>query len=148
MTESEKSSIVSLWESGMTLGQIRQMVAVGRREFADTIREMKRNGEFPNIRKTSGDKIVEAYHRGERNPYEIAEQYGVQPDYVYWVLKTNKLRLGRKTRNFVHTERTNEIVEDLQEGKLSQAEIARKYGVSRQYITKMKRKVEKWNENQ
>jgi Trp operon repressor len=46
----------------------------------------------------------------------------------------------------VHCDRTDAIVEDLQEGKLSQAEIARKYGVSRQYITKMKRKVEKWND--
>ena len=55
MTESEKSRIVSLWESGMTLGQIRQMVAVDRREFADTIREMKRNGEFPTTRKTASE---------------------------------------------------------------------------------------------
>lgn len=143
MTESEKSRIVSLWESGMTLGQIRQMVAVGRREFADTIREMKRNGEFPTTRKTAEEKVVEAFKRGERNPYAIAEEYGLSVHSVRSFLCWNKCHKGKKTRNWVHCDRTDAIVEDLQEGVLSQAEIARKYGVSRQYITKMKRKMER-----
>lgn len=143
MTDTEKAKIISLWESGMTLAQIRQMTAVAPREFDLAVREMKRNGEFPKIRKTCEDKIVEAYHRGERNPYRIAEQYGVQTSYVYSVLNNHGLPLGKKTRNFVHAERTNAIVEDLQDDELSQIEIARKHGVSRQYITKIKHKIEK-----
>lgn len=146
MTEIEKSRIVSLWESGMTLGQIRQMVAVGRVEFADTVREMKRNGEFPTTRKTAEEKVVAAFQRGDRNPYAIAEEYGLSVHSVRSFLGWNKCHKGKKTRNWVHCDRTDAIVEDLQEGALSQSEIARKYGVSRQYITKMKRKVEKWNE--
>ena len=146
MTESEKYRIVSLWESGMTLGQIRQLMAMTSAEFKRAIAEMKRNGEFPKTRKTAEEKVVEAFQRGERNPYAIAEEYGLSVHSVRSFLGWNKCHKGKKTRNWVHCERTDAIVEDLKEGALSQAEIARKYGVSRQYITKMKRKVEKWNE--
>lgn len=143
MTESEKSRIISLWESGMTLAQIRQMTPIEPRAFDLAVREMKRNGEFPKIRKTCADKIIEAYHRGERNCHAIADTYGVKVNYVYWVLARNKLRLGKKTRVFVHSERTTAIVEDLKDGELSQVEIAKKHNVSRQHITKIKRKLER-----
>lgn len=147
MTDSEKAKIISLWQSGMTLGQIRQLTPIEPRKFDLAVREMKRNGEFPNDRKNAEQKVVEAFQRGERNPYKIAEDLGITPNSVRAFLGWHKCRKGKKTRNWVHCERTNEIVKDLQEGALSQAEIARKYGVSRQYITKMKRKVEKWNES-
>lgn len=146
MSEIDKARIASLWREGMTLAQIRQITAVNPREFDLAVREMKRKGELGAKRKTCADKIIDAYHRGERNPYVIAEQYGVKTRYVYDVLLRNKLHLGKKTRNFVHTERTNAIVEDLNDGELSQVEIARKHGVSRQYITKIKRKLVKWSE--
>lgn len=146
MTDSEKNKVLTLWQSGMTLGQIRQLMAMTSAEFKRAIAEMKRNGEFPKTRKTAEQKVVEAFQRGERNPYAIAEEYGLSVHSVRSFLGWNKCHKGKKTRNWVHCDRTNEIVEDLQEGVLSQAEIARKYGVSRQYITKMKRKVEKWND--
>ena len=143
MTENEKKQVRALWESGMTLAQIRQMTPIEPRAFDLAVREMKRNGEFPQLRNTCADKIIEAYHRGERNPYAIADTYGVKVNYVYWVLARNKLRLGKKTRVFVHSERTTAIVEDLKDGALSQVEIAKKHGVSRQYITKIKKKLER-----
>ena len=123
MTENEKKQVRALWESGMTLAQIRQMTPIEPRAFDLAVREMK--------------------HRGERNPYAIADTYGVKVNYVYWVLARNKLRLGKKTRVFVHSERTNTIVEDLKDGELSQVEIAKKHNVSRQYITKIKKKLER-----
>ena len=146
MTEQDKKKIVALWQSGMTLGQIKNLFPVKILEYKATIREMKANGEFPKERKNAEQKVVEAFQRGERNPYKIAEEYGLSVHSVRSFLGWNKCHKGKKTRNWVHCERTDAIVEDLQEGKLSQAEIARKYGVSRQYITKMKRKVERWGE--
>lgn len=146
MNESEKSKIISLWESGMSLAQIKRMTAVSPREFDLAVKEMKVKGEFPKTHKTCEDKIVEAYHRGERNPYKIAEDYGTTIGNVRYALRKNKLYLGKKTRVWVHCDRTNAIIEDLQDGELSQVEIARKHQVSRQYITNVKRKLEKWGE--
>lgn len=148
MTEQDKKKIVALWQSGMSIVQIKDLFPVKFQEYKATIKEMKANGEFPTERKTAEQKVVEAFQRGERNPYKIAEEYGLSVHSVRSFLGWNKCHKGKKTQNWVHCDRTDAIVEDLQDGALSQAEIARKYGVSRQYITKMKRKVEKGNENQ
>lgn len=142
MTDTEKAKIISQWESGMTLAQIRQVTAVTPQEFDLAVREMKRNGEFPTRRKPVGDKIIEAYKRGERNPYIIAEQYGVKPRTIYTYLCRRKLSLGKKTKNFVNHDRTEAIIEDLRDGELNQAEIANKHGVSRQYVNKVKKRME------
>ena len=141
MTEREKAKIISMRENGMTFAQIRQMTAVTVREFQLLLKEMKARGELPTTHKTLEDKIMEAYNRGERNPYKIADEYGATPNYVRYVFSINQLRVGKKTQNWVHCERTNAIVEDLQGGELTNAQIARKFGVSRQYITNIKRKL-------
>lgn len=146
MNEIDKARIISLWEGGMTLGQIRQMTPVPARVFDAVVREMKKNGEFPMERKNAEAKVIDAYHRGERNPYEIAEELGITPNSVRTFFGWNKLRKGKKTRHWVHCERTNDIIKDLQEGELSQVEIARKHQVTKQYITKIKRKLEKWGD--
>ena len=75
MTESERKKIADYLESGMTVGQIRQLMAMTSAEFTRAIAEMKRNGELPK-RKLGKERIAEAMARGETNPYELAETYG------------------------------------------------------------------------
>lgn len=47
MTESERKKIADYLESGMSITQIRQLMAMTSAEFTRAIAEMKRNGELP-----------------------------------------------------------------------------------------------------
>ena len=142
MTEIEKKQVLSLWESGMSFRQIRQMISVSAGDFNEGIAEMKRNGDFVGGRKKSLVKVLEAFDNGERNVRALADTYRLKVQTVYFYLNSNGRYLGTKTRNWVHTERTLAIIDDLRDGVLSQIEIAKKHGVSKQYITKIKHKLE------
>lgn len=141
MTDSERKKIADLLESGMAISQIRQLMAMTSAEFTRAIAEMKRNGDLPK-KKTVREKVAEAFARGETNPYEIAETYGL----TYDAVRTQKSRLGivtgRPKRNYKHSPRTLAIYEDLKEGKLTTAEIARKHGIKWQSVHKLRRKLE------
>ena len=141
MTESERKKIADLLESGMTIGQIRQLMAMTSAEFTRAIAEMKRNGELPK-KKTGRDKVIEAFARGERNPYEIAETYGLSYESVRAYKRQGGIITGRGKRNFRHCERTNAINEDLKSKIGTVAEIARKHNVSWTYVKKLKSKLE------
>ena len=143
MSEIDKSQILRLWQGGMSFRQIRQMIAVPKGEFDEIVAEMKRNGEFSNDRKKNLTKVLEAFDNGERDARVIADTYRLKLQTVYFYLNSNGRFFGTKTRNWVHTERTLAIIDDLREGKMSQIEIAKKHGVSKQYITKIKHKLEK-----
>ena len=143
MTENEKKQIKELWASGMPLSRIRRMVAVTPSEFRKGAAEMRKSGELGVDRKTTVQKVCEAFDNGDRNAKAIAERYGLSETTVRIYLRTNGRHFGKKTRNWVHSDRTLAIVEDLNDGVLSQYAIAKKHGVSRQYLTKIKKKWEK-----
>lgn len=140
MTESERKKIADLLESGMSITQIRQLMAMTSAEFTRAIAEMKRNGELPK-RKFGKERIAEAMARGETNPYELAETYGYTVGTIRRY-KTANQKTGRPKRNYKHSPRTLAIYEDLKEGKLTTAEIARKHGIKWQSVHKLRRKLE------
>lgn len=144
MTEAEKKKIKEMWESGMPLTQIRQATAVDIVTFNATIREMKANGDFDAPRKTTEQKIIEAYQSGIHNPYELADMYGVSYGYVNLVFHRHKV--ARPKKNWKHSDRTNAIVEDLKEGVLTQYQIAKKHGVNRQWVYQLAKKMERNDE--
>ena len=90
--------------------------------------------------------MIEAFKGGETNPYVLADTYGVKVSSVKLFLHRNGCKRKRPPLNYVHCDRTNAIIEDLREGEISQSEIAKKHGVSRQYVAKIKRKVDEANE--
>ena len=141
MTDSERKKIADLLESGMAIYQIRQLMDMTDKEFSSAIAEMKRNGELPK-KKTGRDKVIEAFQRGERNPYEIAEMYGLSYESVRVYKRQGGIITGRGKRNYRHCERTNAINEDLKSEVGTVAEIARKHQVSWTYVKKLKRKLE------
>ena len=143
MTESERKKIADLLESGMTIGQIRQLMAMTSAEFTRAIAEMKRNGELPK-RKFGKERIAEAMARGETNPYELADMYGVSYGYVNLVFHRHKV--ARPKKNWKHSDRTNAIAEDLKEGVLTQYQIAKKHGVNRQWVYQVAKKLERTDE--
>jgi transposase len=141
MTESEKTQIIVLRRNGMSFAQIQQMMSMTPAEFRKGIRELKENGEFPP-KKTGSKKVLEAYENGERNPYKIAETYGLTPLTVQTYKKKNGIVTGRGKRNFKHSQRTNAINKDLKDGIITCSEIAQKHGVSRQFVYQLRKKLE------
>lgn len=136
MTEQDKAKIVTLWENGMSLNQIMNVMPCKCMEFRQTVAEMKANGEFPTKRVTCAEKVAEAVKNGVTNPYELAEMFGISVN----TAKRYKRTYGgvapkkRPKRNYTHCPRTLAIIDDLKEGTLTVAEIARKNGVKWQTV--------------
>jgi transposase-like protein len=113
------------------------------REFNSAICELRDNGYIPKeTRNSTKKKIAEAIANGVTSSVELCETYGITPK----TLKTYKCQMGIKTgrpkRNYRHCERTLAIIDDLKEGELKTAEIARKHQVKWQSVHKIRRKLE------
>ena len=150
MTESEKAKIVALWENGMSLTQIRQLMPYTTRQFKATVAEMKANGEFPKERQVGKDKVAEAVRNGEENPYVLAEMFGISvrsaKEYkrIYGGVSPKK----RPKRNYRHCPRTVAITEDLKDGNLTVAQIARKHGVTWSYVNTIRKRLREDSDNE
>ena len=143
MTESERNKIITLFKSGMPITQIGRMMPMSRAEFGRVVSELKASGELPKVDRTlTKDKIAKAIAEGVTSTVELCETYGITEK----TLNTYKCQMGIKTgrpkRNYRHCARTNAISEDLKEGALTTAEIARKHGVKWQSVHKIRRKLE------
>ena len=144
MTESERNQIITLFKSGMPITQIGRMLPMTDGEFRKAITELKANGELPKVDRTvTKDKIARAIAEGMTSSVELCETF----DITEKTLKTYKCQMGIKTgrpkRNYRHCERTLAIIEDLKEGTMTVAEIARKHGIKWQSVHKIRRKLEK-----
>ena len=143
MTDSEKAKIITLWHNGMTIKQIRQITPMPTREFNSAIRDMKRNGEFPQKRMTARDKILEACKNGETNHYVLADTYGVTLATAAQYRKLSGVCNGKRPKhNYRHKPKTLAIIADLKLGTMKISEIARKHGVCWQYVKDLKVKWE------
>lgn len=143
MTESEKREIKRLWESGMPFSKIHRMVALPISQFRKAVAEMREDGEFSSSRPSTAERVCAEFDNGERNAMVIAERLGLSENTVRSYLIWNGRRFGKKTRNLSHCERTIEIAQDLKDGELTQYKIAQKHGVSKQYVNKVKQKVDR-----
>ena len=147
MTESERNQIITLFKTGMPITQIGRMMPMTEGEFRKAISELKANGELSQVdRISTKEKIAEAIANGVTSTVELCETYGITDG----TLKVYKSQLGIKTgrpkRNYRHSPRTLAIIEDLKEGELKIAEIARKHGIKWQSVHKIRRKLEEDNE--
>lgn len=143
MTESERNQIITLFKTGMPITQIGRMLPMTPSEFRKAIAELKANGELPKVDRTvTKDKIAKAISEGMTSTVELCETFGITEK----TLKTYKSQMGIKTgrpkRNYRHCPRTLAIIDDLKEGELKIAEIARKHQVKWQSVNKIKRKLE------
>ena len=141
MTESERAKILALYESGMGIKRIRQLMAMTAEEFNKVIKELKDNGDLPK-KVTGQEKVAQAYANGERDPYEIAKTYGLSLKTVKDYKWRSGIKIGKRPpRNYRHCDRTNAINADLELGNATVAEIAKKHGVSWTYVKKLKNKL-------
>jgi transposase-like protein len=119
------------------------MLPMTEGEFRKAITELKANGELPKVdRSTTKDKIAKAIADGMTSTVELCETFGIAEG----TLKTYKCQMGIKTgrpkRNYRHCPRTLAIIEDLKEGEMTTAQIARKHQVKWQSVHKIRRKLE------
>ena len=143
MTESERNQIITLFKSGMPISQIGRLMEMTPREFRKAITELKANGDLPKVDRTvTKDKVAKAIAEGMTSTVELCETFGITEK----TLKTYKCQMGIKTgrpkRNYRHCPRTLVIIEDLKEGEMTTAEIARKHGIKWQSVHKIRRKLE------
>ena len=142
MTESDRKKIAELLQGGMPLTQVRQMMAMRYKEFEKAIAEMRENGELPK-RKLGREKVAEAFARGERDIQKIADMYGLTYGTVKYYKNALGIKVGKRPkRNYKHCARTNAIMQDLKDGELTTAEIARKHGVKWQSVHTIKKKLQ------
>jgi transposase-like protein len=123
------------------------MLPMTEGEFRKAITELKANGDLPKVDRTlTKDKIAKAIAEGMTSTVELCETFGISEG----TLKTYKCQMGIKTgrpkRNYRHSPRTIAIIEDLKEGEMTTAQIARKHQVKWQSVHKIRRKLEEDNE--
>lgn len=78
--------------------------------------------------------IVADYNNG-LSIKKISQKYDISLTQVYRALKSESVDISKK--------KTNMIKEDILSGEMTQSEIAKKYNCSRQYINKVKAKIER-----
>lgn len=142
MTEADRNQIIKLWSANIPIYRMVRMLPYKTYIARRMITDLKKEGVLPA--RTIGHKrtVIEAYERGMRNPYDIAEEFDIPVGTVNTTLSRAGFTNGRAKRNFKKNEKTLEIIELLKAGE-SQAEIARKFGVSRQWVSVAKKR---WQE--
>lgn len=136
MTEREINEIKKWWGQGMSATQMARFLPykeyISKREIA----KLKKEGVLPsrNVKEIRNNGIVQEFKKNN-NLMEIANKFGLEITYVRNVLHRNGVKFP-KTMNYVRkpkNEKYQAIMRDLENG-LPQCEIAKKHGVSRQYV--------------
>lgn len=124
------------YRQGMSVRNIARIYGIGRNKAYEIVQggcEIKL-GRPKVDNDIQGKNIAEDYING-LSIKKIAKKYGLSEWSVYWHLKQNGISVKDSTKQ-------SDIINDLKCGELSQAEIARKYNVSRQYVLQIKKKLE------
>lgn len=134
MTEQDKEKIIQLWNNRVAVNRIIQLLPYERKEIMREINRMKLDGSLDakNRIPTMVERIGEAYKSGTTNPYELAKVFGVSRAYINAALWQCDIYRKRPPHNYSSVIR-QEIVKELDKGT-SPVDIARKVGVSRQYV--------------
>jgi transposase len=149
MTENDKRQIISLWESGVALEQIYQMLPYKRYHAFKMVRELRADGTLKPRKKAERaiELVALAWQTETKDIDELAEMFGYNPSTIDKYLQLSGVREGKRQPNsYKISDKTHEIIAEL-ETNTSLSEIARKFGVSRQYVHQIKIRLEKENGN-
>lgn len=146
MTEFEIASIKRQWEAGVPVKQIVLTMPYKKSTSLRYVWGLQRDGVLPPRQRKRGEELaVEAYKNGMTNPYEIAELYSYSAESVrVWLCRANLCR-KRPERNWKKKDKsakTKAIIKCLESG-MGVSETARKFGVSRQWVSTVKIRSEK-----
>lgn len=141
MTENDKAYIIKLWNAKVPIYRIIRMLPYKANTVREMVRELKKDGTLQPRDRTSTEAIVNAYKSGMTNPHEIAETYGVSINTVYSYLSRSRVKMTRPHHNRKKDPQSLAIIAEIKTGK-SNAEIARQFGVTRQWVYELKRRME------
>lgn len=118
----------------MPYQQVAKIYGVGRNKCFEIVRgTCPRKKRTPKLNERGVNALCEDYING-LSPKKLAVKYGISLQHVYRLLKDNGTDLRENFKRLA-------IEKDLKEGELSQSDIAKKYGCSRQYVNDIKKKM-------
>lgn len=147
MTEQDKRQIIDLWEGGVALEQIYQMLPYKRHHALKMVQELRADGTLKPRKKTerSIELVALAWQTETKDIGELAEMFGYTPRTIGQYLQYSGVREGKRQPNsYKISQKTQEIVAEFKKGT-PMAEIIRKFSVSKQYVYKLKQEMEKKN---
>lgn len=143
VSEELKNEIVRDYRRGLCIPQLINIYGFARWRITKILKE---NDEVlkPGVRKGSGalmhDSVKEDYQDGI-DVATLARKYKCSQVWIYKILHSDNLFTGHNV-----TYKTKRMINDIQRGDLSLSEIARRYGVSRQRVFKVKERMVRENE--
>ncbi len=144
MTENDKSLIIRLWNGGVPIAEICKMLPYKAFHIKQMVGELRTDGTLPpRERGNKRQLVVDAYNGGMTNPYEIAETYGLTCGTVKLYLWEGGVQRPYPKKHYRPkpiTDKSMEILDALE--TQTQSEVARKFGVSRQWVSALKKRME------
>ena len=137
-----KETIIKMYNDGIAIRVIERTLPMPIKEAQNLIKQMKINGELPSrsLGEITKNKVKMLHGQG-KNKYQIAQELNLNTQTVEKTLTLLFPHRGRPKHNYINNRQCNSktlgIQEELQKGELSYSEIARKYGVSRQYVFRL-----------
>ena len=125
------------YRRGMSLKEVSAIYGVGRNKTFYIVRGSceKTRGRPKGTDKRVVEAMVIDYQNG-LSVKRLAKKYHFAENSVYIVLRKNGDLVKQNSRELI-----KQIQADLKCGELSQSDIAKKYGVSRQYVFQVKQKM-------
>ena len=125
------------YRRGATIIEIASIYGVGRNKTHEIVRHSceKKAGRKSETNAIIYDSVAEDYLNG-LGIKKIAKKYGHGIEWVYRTLASRDIHVSE-----ILPQKTIKIQDDLKAGELTQSQIAKKYGVSRQYVFQVKQKM-------
>lgn len=144
MTQQDRELIIRLWNNRMSINKIVRMLPYKPTVARQYVKEVKESGALKaeNRVPTQREIVVTAYKNGMTSPHEISETFDINYNCVQTYLKDAKLQRKRPPKNYKKRnapERRQQIITAINGGK-SNAEIAREFGVTRQWVFYIRKK--------
>lgn len=144
MTDHEKLICFTLWNDGESITSIAKMLPYRIGTAKRLIKGLIDSGYLPPRKKGElvKERLRQLVESGVTDSYEIASILGLTYQTVFDYKSRMGLHTPRPKKNYrptVLSERTQQIIAELENG-VSRKEIQAKYGVSRQYVEKVKSK--------
>lgn len=147
MTNAERTLIINLWESGHSIEYIAQMLSYPTYKAKQMVRDMRKDGTLKerNVTEIALARLTAAYNNGITDPRELARLFGYSLNTTTHYLRLAGIKRGHPPKQYFPKplgEKTLAIIRDLESSKMTLSEIAKKHGVSRQYVYQLKERIE------
>ena len=143
MTDKELEQVKRMWAQGQSAVQISRVLPYKEYLTLQEIGRLKKGGVLPprNVQELRASAVIAEFAEN-RNLQEIADKLGLSLGYVRNIL-TRKGIKHPKTIEFVErqkSDKTLQIIDELAQGK-TLGQISKKHGVSRQYVSQVKKRI-------